>query len=136
MKNFLFLPVIACGLVLFGAGCLSSPSTNIQNFTKSINYDNQATKLLNASSATDQDLYDAIQYQQQALEVARLVDTEKLNEAYATFGDHYKSEFIAGLEVMINGYNNRDNNTFLEGQVILDQWGSWYEENIDKIRSL
>ena len=72
----------------------------------------------------------------QALAEAMLVDIQKLNSDYQNFGDHYKNEFIAGTEMFIDGFEKSDTQKFLQGQMLLQQWGNWYEKNFSAIRNL
>ena len=62
-----------------------------------------------------------IDYKKQALKEARQVDIEILNQRLDGFGDHYKDEFLTGLETLIDGHENNDPNKFLQGQILLDQ---------------
>lgn len=77
-----------------------------------------------------------IDYYRQALNEARQVDIENLNRDYAGFGDHYQDDFIKGAELFVDGFESSNPEKFLEGQILLDRWGTWFSNNIDIIRKL
>lgn len=133
-------PIAAALLfMLMGGGCVvTNPPSNVEYFSHSIEYHNQAARLINesGSDSVSAEVQTAMDYNRRALEKAVLVNIDKLNEDYATFGDHYNNEFVAGLKMMISGYDEGNDADFLQGQVLVDRWGSWYEENFNKIRSL
>jgi len=121
-------------------GFQTSGSSNVGHFSNSIDFANQATRVSNSGGAfeqvADEDIRAMVDYYRQALEEARKVDIAKLNSDYAGFGDHYRDEFMRGAELFIEGYEQSDAEKFLQGQVLLDQWGTWFTNNIDNIRKL
>ncbi len=114
--------------------------SNIGHFSKSIDFANKATKISNNGGAYQQmgqeKIKGMVDNYKQALREAKQVDIQKLNSDYQGFGDHYKNEFIAGAEMFIEGFEKSDAQKFLQGQVLLSQWGDWYEKNFDAIRKL
>ena len=118
----------------------SVSSSNIEHFSKSIDFANKATKISNSGGAYQQmgeeEIKGMVDNYRQALTEARQVDIQKLNSDYQGFGDHYKNEFITGAEMFIEGFEKSDTQKFLQGQVLLSQWGDWYEKNFDAIRKL
>ena len=119
------------------SGCSLSEPSNPERLSKSINYSNQAAVILNqtGSNLSQENMTEIIKLKKQALDEALLVDTKALNNQYQGFGDQWKSKYIKGLELFIEGIENGDNQKSLQGQVLLDQWGEWYSSNIDEIRS-
>ncbi len=117
-----------------------SNGSNVEHFSNSIDLANQATMIFNSGGAfkqmADKDIKVTVNYYKQALDEARQVDIETLNNDYAGFGDHYRDEFIRGAGLFIEGYEQSDADKFLQGQVLLDQWGSWFSKNINNIRNL
>ena len=71
-----------------------------------------------------------------ALTEARKVNIEMLNDDYKGLGDHYRNEFIRGLELYIMGYDEENDIKYLQGQIIFDKWGVWYIENFDNISNI
>jgi hypothetical protein len=118
----------------------SVSGSNIERFSKSIDFANKATKISNSGGAYQQmgeeEIKGMVDNYKQALTEAKQVDIQKLNSDYQGFGDHYKNEFIAGTEMFIEGFEKSDAQKFLQGQVLLSQWGDWFEKNFDAIRKL
>ena len=48
-------------------------------------------------------------YLSQALSDAKRVDIDSLNNIYSGFGDHYRDQFIAGLQQVEDGYQEKQN---------------------------
>ncbi|MGD9486922.1 MAG: hypothetical protein AB7W47_02800 [Calditrichaceae bacterium] len=113
--------------------------SHIEHFIKSIDYSNHGTRLLNQGESfvliDDTIMNKVISFKKDALKEAVQIDIEKLNEVLNGFGDHYKKEFISGLELFIDGYENNDAEKIIMGQVLLEKWGNWYDDNIDKIKN-
>lgn len=113
---------------------------NIKHFNQSIDYANQATQVINVGNPFEEiaqeDIHVMINLNKKALEEAKLVDIDKLNRDYGGFGTHYRDEFIHGLELSIEGFENSDNQKIIESQILLDKWGSWYNQNIEEIKTL
>ncbi len=113
---------------------------NLKHFKTSINLKNESTQMNNrlgdASITMDDELLqEIIDKNEQALEEAKKVDIGFLNNRLNGFGDHYKNEFIDGLELMVSGFKNDDQEMFIKGQVLLDNWGEWYSNNMEKIKN-
>ena len=119
---------------------VSIGGSNIEHFSKSIDFVNKATKISNSGGAYQQmgeeEIKGMVENYKQALSEAKQVDIQKLNSDYQGFGDHYKNELIAGMEMFIDGFEKSDAQKFLQGQVLLSQWGDWYEKNFNTIRNL
>ncbi len=119
---------------------VSLGGNNVGYFSKSIDFANKATKISNNGGAYSQmegkEIKGMVDNYKQALAEAKQVDTQKLNSDYLGFGDHYKNEFIAGIEMFIDGFEKSDTQKFLQGQMLLLQWGDWYEKNFNAIRKL
>ena len=117
---------------------LSACSNNVGYFSNSIDLANQATRIANEGSAFElisrDDIRAMTNYYKQALKEAHKVDIEKLNQHYAGFGNHYRDEFIRGVKLFVEGFEQENSKKFLESQILLDHWGTWYSNNIDEIR--
>ena len=115
-------------------------SGNIEHFSKSIDFANKATKISNSGGAyqqmNEEEIKGMVENYKQALAESKQVDIQKLNSDYQGFGDHYKNEFIAGAKMFIDGFEKSDTPKFLQGQMLLQQWGDWYEKNFNAIRNL
>ncbi len=119
---------------------VSVSNDNIEHYSKSIDLANKATKISNSGEAYQQigeeEIKGMVGNYKLALTEARQVDTQKLNSMYSGLGDHYKNEFIVGIEMFINGFEKSDTEKFLQGQMLLSQWGDWYDKNRSDIHKL
>ena len=117
----------------------SAEITSLEHFIKSIDYANEGTRLINQGEPFEQIdaevIQEVVQYKKLSLNEAFQVDIKLLDKRLDSFGEHYKKEFIAGLELYIDGFDNNDKEKFLMGQVLDNKWGQWYAENIDRIKS-
>lgn len=125
-------------IILFIFSC-SPQKDNIDHFISSIEYSNEGAKILNQGGAFEtldnESMNKIIGFNKQALKEAKLVNVEYLNERLAGFGNHFNNEFIIGLDMFISGYETADHAKFLQGQFLLDNWGTWYANNISKIKA-
>ena len=117
---------------------MSCAKSNIQHFSQSIVYSNQATQLINMGESFElispEQMDEIVEYKRKAFKEARLVEIEDLNRHYPDFGNHYRDELIKGLELFIEGFENNDNLKILAGQMLDEKWGVWYEDNIEAIK--
>lgn len=132
-KYYLTLPILA----IFLSGCSLFPQNNSDLVGKAIEYSNRASKISNqaAGNLSSEDIRQMIDLQKQALTVAERVDINKLNEHYTDFGENWNEKYVTGLRMFIEGVEQRDNEKSLKGQVLLDEWGTWYSSNYQAIKS-
>lgn len=149
LSSIVYVVVVAFAFFYF-AGSVSIPvfqsiqtsgnNNNIEYFSNSIDLANQATRISNSGGAYEEiaenDIKAMAEYYKQALSKAHQVDIKKLNSDYLGFGDHYRDEFIKGVDLFVEGFERSDTEKFLQGQVLLDSWGKWFSNNIDNIRKL
>jgi hypothetical protein len=75
-------------------------------------------------------------YDQKALSEAEQVNISDLNTHYPGFGDHFKDEFTEGLRLIVgSGRNSSDAPAFIRGQLLVHQFGDWYEAHEDAVRN-
>ncbi|MCC6679879.1 MAG: hypothetical protein IT445_03155 [Phycisphaeraceae bacterium] len=122
------------------ASCSEQESSNFddptwEHLAASIEYNNQATLLANAEPASavvdPKNLDEMKRLWRLALAEAQLVTASVLNEDEHGFGDRYKSEFQRGLELV----SAESNEGLVEGQLLLDRFGNYYEELLARKRS-
>lgn len=134
-KSIIIVAVIS--LIILASSCIEEKST-IRHFNKSINYRRQAIRIINTGGSFElmspEDSEKMLKFMKRALEEARLVVIEIMNRHYPDFGNHYKDEFIKGLELFIEGSEKNDNLKLLAGQMLVDKWITWYKQNQDAIR--
>lgn len=133
-KTGILLIIIGCFIVTLG--CYESHKSTVNHFSQSIDHNNQATRIINKKSPyiTLGDMNKIIELKKKALEEAQLVNIEKLNQRYRDFGNHFKDEYMKGIELFIEGIENENAEKSMLGQVLEDKWGSWYEQNIERIK--
>lgn len=137
VRIFGFLLLLSL-VIMQGCSNNSVEGENITHFSKSLDYDNQVARIINKTTGpafmAPTDSQAMIDLYKRALQEARLVDIGKLNQVFAGFGTHYNGEFISGHVMIIQGDSLLDNNLSLKGELLLDKWGTWYNQNIEKIR--
>lgn len=115
-----------------------SPRGSVRHFVNSIKYVDAAQEfgknLKSPDSMSGSEMKTFIGFYKEALREAESVDTEVLNNRLASFGDHYRDEFVRGLKMTIAGQEESDAIKSLEGQILLITWENWYAENIERIR--
>ncbi|MCP4681855.1 MAG: hypothetical protein GY864_05960 [Desulfobacterales bacterium] len=109
------------------------------NFINSLNYANEANEFIDNVDAftivDPEDMDKIIELYKKAIEKAVLVDINQLNNKLNNFGNHYRDEFIKGLKLTVEGYEKHDNTKYMEGNLLLYNWGEWYTANIDNIKN-
>lgn len=137
MKKVILVLII--GLLLTGCLPMFTDSENIKHFSNSMGFSNQASQIINQweggiSEIDYSDIEKILNFNKQALSEALQVDIGSLNKDYENFGTYYKAYFIEGTKLYIEGTEENNNLESIEGQMLLDKWGDWYSENVDKIR--
>jgi hypothetical protein len=110
------------------------------HFIDSLRYQRLATETLDKFQGffvtiADSDVKTILTAYKAALREARQVDIALLNESFADLGTMYQKRFIPGLEAAIQGWEESNKLALagLRGQLLLIQWGEWYNEHIDAI---
>jgi hypothetical protein len=67
------------------------------------------------------------------LDEAQQADIADMNSHYPGFGDHFRDEFIEGLQLILNNDEISKASAFLRGQELMFRFGDWYEANFDAI---
>jgi hypothetical protein len=141
VKSLSLLALVLIIFIISGCSSKSENSENIKLFSESIDLSNSATIILNKIGDenrqwTAEEYLQVLEHQKDSLSKAVLVDIEKLNKDYKDFGNQYKNNFINGLELMIAGWEERDNDKLMQGQILDDKWENWYTDNINNIKKL
>ncbi len=114
---------------------------NIKKFSESMDLNNQATRIMNRigdekRQFTADEYLIMLDSKKNALIKAKAVNIEELNNDYKEFGNQYQENFIKGLEFQIIGWEEIDAGKSLQGQILENEWGKWYENNIKNIQKL
>ena len=75
----------------------------------------------------------AIELYKLALGESKKVDRDVMNDFYPSFGDHFESKFVHGLELIVSGYERDELELMNQGQRLFNQWKDWYNANRDDI---
>jgi len=139
MKWLLFGEVVATAkAVAWPYFVFAHSGGTILHVSNAINFANKATAVKNRGDPYQQvsqdDMEEIIGYYKKALAEVKQCDIKSMNQRYPGFGDHFKSEFMKDLELFISSYEKHDMMSSLASQALLDQWGNWYQANIDGIR--
>lgn len=113
--------------------------SNIDHLKESIEYSNEATRLDNQgqsfSSPTETEMKKYIDLKRKALEEGKLVDVEKLNNDHPNFGNHFRNEYLKGLQLLVDCYDKQQNQYIIQAQILLDNWSDWYSANLENIKA-
>ena len=114
------LRLVPISIIIAYAVISLNPFTNdsdVRHFSKSIDIVNQATSILNSGKTyrpVEQREIDAmLEYYRQALSVAKKVNIQKLNSDYQDLGNHYHDQFVVGLQMVVEGFENDDSRKLL-----------------------
>ncbi len=69
------------------------------------------------------------------LKEAQNVRDDVLRKLHPELPIHFRDEFCEGVRLCIDGRDDVDAQMQMKGQWLLDQWGAWYNDNIEEIRS-
>jgi hypothetical protein len=108
---------------------------NVTHFINSMKYQNDATKLINQGQdfapTNDSDMKKIMELKRKAFDEAKMVNIEKLNNIHPNFGNHFRDEYIKGLQLFIYGYDKHQDQDFIQAQILMDNWVDWYYSNIN-----
>lgn len=139
MKWFVFGEVVATSKAIAWPYFVFSSSSNdsSSHVSLAIDYTNKATAIINKGGSqymSQSEMDEILAYYKKALEEAKKADIESMNSHYQGFGDHFKNEFIGGLELFIKSSETRDVKGSIDAQVLLENWDKWFDANLEGIR--
>ena len=112
---------------------------NTDHLFQSIVLSNQATRISNQNAPfsiiPDDTINKIVDLKKKAYIEGLKVDIKLLEKDYKNFGKNYESYFLKGLETLIDGYETRNTNKIIMGNDLLDKWGTWYNDNLEKIKN-
>jgi hypothetical protein len=116
----------------------STAASNIWEFSTSINFANQANRVINKGTGpsimSEKDTELMVKNYREALIHAEQVNHVLLEKAFAGWGKHFDQEYRVGLRLFINGNDNVDVDKIKKGQELMDLWGEWFDSNIQAIK--
>jgi hypothetical protein len=111
-------------------------ATGRKHLANSIYATIDAFEILKSSPLDKSKTNELILHLQQAAEEAKQVNIEQIELQVPGFALHYKDEFIQGINLLLDGYQNEDGFNKLQGGVLLDKWALWNNENNDKLDNI
>lgn len=110
-------------------------SIHIKN---AMDYVNEATvvrtKRGDRYHALSKDELDRIhEFYAKALNEARQADIAAMNRYFPGFGDHFKTQFTKGLEMILKSRQTGEATKSIGGQMLMEQWDAWCNENLAAI---
>jgi len=107
----------------------SSLESDKSHLINSINASIRAHEVIGNKPFKDKVREKLIEHLRDALQEARLVNIDKVDNQVSGFAAHYRDEFIIGMESIIEGYEKSDLSKKLKGAFLLDRWAKWNKEN-------
>jgi len=118
-----------------------SERKEIQHFINSLNLKNKATKLMNENikkekiltGSLDKEIFnDITNLLKGSLKESQNVRDEILLKLHPDLPKHYREEFCEGIRLYLQGTDKLDYKMQLQGQILVEEWWNWYENNIYK----
>jgi hypothetical protein len=110
--------------------------TSADHVIAALGYHNKAASIANKPGfvVSPSDWDTIVSYDKRALAEAEQADIGDMNKYHPGFGDHFRDEFIEGLKLIISNSDKGLEQTapFLRGQVLLNKFGDWYIENMQR----
>ena len=137
-KSLLGFGLAALGLVVLFLIYSPKPGeASADHFSRSMIFLNAATVAANegeagAMSAAASSAW--IENIRKALEEARLADLPSMNKYYPEFGDRFRDDFVGGLERIVKADSAEDAAGSIQGQMMIESFGTWYNENRQKMK--
>jgi len=78
-------------------------------------------------------LHEVIEYNHKALDTGLSIDIGILNNIYAELGNKFKTLFLEGLRLTIDGCEKGSLEKFHQSKILIGQWNIWYGEHSKEI---
>ena len=137
--------ILVGGFTVFFANIVNMGTIPIQHFVnsdrghfiESIHESNRAFVTLKGRVLSDLSRKELLQHLRYSLDEASKVNIANVDRQVTGFSTHYEDEFIAGMESLIQGYENDNDFMKLQGGTLLDKWAIWNQnnrKNLEKIK--
>ena len=141
MLGFVGWPI--CAILMFisvpNLDALKREKETVSSFISTIESANLAAKVINQGKAftfvPSENTQEIMKHYRTALAHAEKVDSDFLNKKFDGWGTHFEKELLAGLRLIVESQNKADSSS-LKGQLLLDSWGRWYDNNVLKLKKL
>ena len=110
---------------------------NAVHFIKAVTYSVQAIQINNASGpgvVSQAHIDQILRLNKAALAEAAMVRDDILDRVHPELRQHFREEWQRGLQLVNRNLQFGDVQAEVEGQRLLDKWGTWYMSNLRDIR--
>jgi len=117
---------------LVSIGIVSPPSrieSSKKHLVNAINASIKAFDILRNGKFDDDEKEKLIIQFKNGLAEATMVAIKEIDSQVPGFELHFKNEFINGMQLLIEGYEEPDTAKKLNGGLLMDKWGKWNNEN-------
>jgi hypothetical protein len=87
------------------------------------------TILKEKSPLGDADKRSVIEHLRHGLEEGEKVDLASVDDQVPGFAAHYRDEFMAGMGLLIEGFENSHIGKSIKGAILLEKWALWNRDN-------
>lgn len=142
LKKTLALNCAIMICILLSGGCQRIIQTKnlIRDAAAAIRSSNEITSIVKSdkkmSEMGEEEIKKLVEYGKFIKENADKLDYELLNKIYPDLGDKFEKELIAGVTLILKGYEEKNEDMIGEGKKLLDSWNNWFETNVDNIKPL
>lgn len=125
--------IVTLFVTLQDLGIIKRPSSLESDKTriiKSINSSISVHNILkNNNPLSDEDKERVIMHLKKALNEAEQVNIADIDHQVTGFAAHYKDEFIEGVKLLIDGFEDSHTGKSLKGAVLMEKWARWNRDN-------
>lgn len=83
----------------------------------------------------DEEKYERImKLRKSAFNEAQHVDIKELNQINKELAVHFKNEYLRGLKLSVEGYEQSDFQKLNQGSMLINSWGNWYSSYLNELR--
>jgi len=135
----LVLLMLTIGLIL-GCQKIAEKQKSVSGFVNTVKSTKQLSSMIEDKKEkrdfSEEEIEELIEVGKKILENAKKIDYQALNKVYPELGDNFQHVLIEGYELVVKGYEEKDDELIRKGKKKIDSWGEWLEENLDNIKPL
>lgn len=139
LRVFMIL-MTALLIVLTGCERINRTRETVTEFTSTITSIQQMQDIMEehkeVADFSAEDIEELVEYGRLAVEHAQKIDYDFLNEIYPDLGTNFEDNLVKGIDLMVKGYQENNQQLADEGAELIESWGNWFEENVENIRPL
>ncbi len=139
-------PSIFIGLMVAALVCFSScdkinhTRETVSEFTSTITSIEKMKGIMEEHNEINdfpkEDIEELLEYGRSAVEHSKKIDYDFLNEIYPKLGTAFEDNLVKGIDLIVQGYQENNQQLADEGSELVKSWGNWFEENVENIKPL